>query len=194
MKRLLVSVLFCLAATFGAAQAAPVDIAMTISGSSGNWVYNFSVTNNLGGTNDIYFFGVDLPSHNVTGSPSGWNPSTWPSWNNVPLGGSSIVYNNNWIANFSSFDIAPGGTLGGLQVTDNSVNALSSVDWFAFAEGGTYNDGGNFYSPSNPGFEGSVSAVSAVPEPSTWAMMLLGFAGVGFMAYRRKSKPALLAT
>ncbi len=33
----------------------------------------------------------------------------------------------------------------------------------------------------------------AVPEPSTWAMMLLGFAGVGFMAYRRKSKPALMA-
>jgi PEP-CTERM motif len=28
--------------------------------------------------------------------------------------------------------------------------------------------------------------VSAVPEPSTWAMMLLGFAGLGFMAYRRK--------
>jgi hypothetical protein len=34
---------------------------------------------------------------------------------------------------------------------------------------------------------------SAVPEPSTWAMMLLGFAGVGFIAYRRKSKPALMA-
>jgi hypothetical protein len=36
-------------------------------------------------------------------------------------------------------------------------------------------------------------AVSAVPEPSTWAMMILGFAGIGFMAYRRKSKPALMA-
>jgi hypothetical protein len=36
-------------------------------------------------------------------------------------------------------------------------------------------------------------AVAAVPEPSTWAMMILGFGGVGFMAYRRKSKPALMA-
>jgi hypothetical protein len=27
---------------------------------------------------------------------------------------------------------------------------------------------------------------SAVPEPSTWAMMILGFAGVGFMTYRRR--------
>ncbi len=32
--------------------------------------------------------------------------------------------------------------------------------------------------------------VAAVPEPSTWAMLLLGFGGIGFMAYRRKSKPA----
>jgi hypothetical protein len=35
--------------------------------------------------------------------------------------------------------------------------------------------------------------ISAVPEPATWAMMTLGFAGVGFMAYRRKSKQALMA-
>ena len=37
------------------------------------------------------------------------------------------------------------------------------------------------------------ATVAAVSEPSTWAMMILGFAGVGFMAYRRKSKPALIA-
>jgi outer membrane lipase/esterase len=36
-------------------------------------------------------------------------------------------------------------------------------------------------------------AVATVPEPSTWAMMILGFAGIGFLAYRRKSKPALMA-
>ncbi|MDR3464470.1 MAG: PEPxxWA-CTERM sorting domain-containing protein [Xanthobacteraceae bacterium] len=35
--------------------------------------------------------------------------------------------------------------------------------------------------------------VAAVPEPSTWAMMILGFAGVGFMAYRRTSKPSARA-
>jgi hypothetical protein len=28
-------------------------------------------------------------------------------------------------------------------------------------------------------------AVQAVPEPSTWAMMVLGFAGVGLLSYRR---------
>jgi hypothetical protein len=34
---------------------------------------------------------------------------------------------------------------------------------------------------------------TAVPEPSTWAMVILGFAGIGFMTYRRKPKPALMA-
>jgi len=34
---------------------------------------------------------------------------------------------------------------------------------------------------------------AAVPEPSTWAMMLLGFAGVGYMTYRRKRQAAALA-
>jgi hypothetical protein len=32
-----------------------------------------------------------------------------------------------------------------------------------------------------------VSSISSVPEPSTWAMMILGFLGLGWMAYRRKS-------
>jgi hypothetical protein len=42
-------------------------------------------------------------------------------------------------------------------------------------------------------FTTAQALTSAVPEPSTWAMMLLGFAGIGFMAYRRKSQPALMA-
>jgi hypothetical protein len=37
------------------------------------------------------------------------------------------------------------------------------------------------------------SLTPAVPEPSTWAMMILGFFGVGFMAYRRTSKPTMYA-
>jgi hypothetical protein len=36
----------------------------------------------------------------------------------------------------------------------------------------------------------TILAVAAVPEPSTWAMMILGFACVGFMAYRRKGQEA----
>lgn len=31
-----------------------------------------------------------------------------------------------------------------------------------------------------------LAGAPAAPEPSTWAMMILGFAGIGFMAYRRR--------
>jgi hypothetical protein len=34
---------------------------------------------------------------------------------------------------------------------------------------------------------------SAIPEPSTWAMMLIGFAGLGFSTYRQTRKTALAA-
>ena len=37
------------------------------------------------------------------------------------------------------------------------------------------------------------AAVPAVPEPSTWAMMILGFLGLGFLAYRRKNGPLRFA-
>jgi len=33
--------------------------------------------------------------------------------------------------------------------------------------------------------------ISAVPEPSTWAMMVMGFAGIGFMTFRRKQRLAV---
>jgi hypothetical protein len=33
----------------------------------------------------------------------------------------------------------------------------------------------------------SFPTITAVPEPSTWAMMILGFLGIGTMAYRRRN-------
>jgi hypothetical protein len=39
----------------------------------------------------------------------------------------------------------------------------------------------------------SLDVEAAVPEPSTWAMLILGFVGVGFMAYRRRNGAPLAA-
>jgi hypothetical protein len=36
-------------------------------------------------------------------------------------------------------------------------------------------------------------AVAPVPEPSTWAMMILGFLGLGFLAYRRSGSTLRIA-
>ncbi len=46
-------------------------------------------------------------------------------------------------------------------------------------------------SPTQGPFNAAFSlSGSVVPEPSTWAMMLLGFAGLGFAGYRRARKAA----
>jgi uncharacterized membrane protein len=47
--------------------------------------------------------------------------------------------------------------------------------------------GGNLYAALWTG-DLSGPLASAVPEPSTWAMMLLGFAGLGFVGYRTSRK------
>jgi hypothetical protein len=33
--------------------------------------------------------------------------------------------------------------------------------------------------------------IASVPEPSTWAMMILGFLGVGALAYRQRKAAAV---
>ena len=58
--------------------AAPI-VTASLSGSSGDWTLNFSVNNTLGGSNDIYFFGVNIvnefPNSTITGEPTGWTPN-----------------------------------------------------------------------------------------------------------------------
>jgi PEP-CTERM motif len=53
------------------------------------------------------------------------------------------------------------------------------------------NDGGGsfFYTGSQ-----EIASIAPVPEPASWAMMFLGFAGLGFVGYRKaKGKAALAA-
>jgi hypothetical protein len=59
--------------------------------------------------------------------------------------------------------------------TGASILYLGFADAFGFSGApGTYNDN-----------TGSLAVTASVPEPSTWAMMLLGFAGLSFAGYRR---------
>jgi len=58
-----------------------------------------------------------------------------------------------------------------------------------------YNGSGNSYtgyltSPYMIDGDGTATFTAAVPEVSTWAMMILGFMGLGFLGYRRKAKPS----
>jgi hypothetical protein len=84
---------------------------------------------------------------------------------------------------YGGFDILPPAS------GDRGNNGSVFVNFYGV---GGYITSIAFNNAANPAFEVDNFAISAaVPEPATWAMMFLGFAGVGFMAYRRKAKPAL---
>ena len=93
-----------------------------------------------------------------------------------PLGDSSVFYNEIYTTSSN----APGPT------------SLTSPFTYSYVGGGTnlssFTIGGDSLTLSSL----TVTLVDAVPEPSTWAMMIMGFGGVSFMAYRRKQNgPAL---
>jgi hypothetical protein len=85
-----------------------------------------------------------------------------------------------------------------IAVTESQNGLASGTPYLALYNG--WNNNGSFeikmaggsdfsngkYTLDTP----SLHPIAAVPEPTTWAMMILGFAGVGFMAYRSKGKPA----
>jgi len=72
----------------------------------------------------------------------------------------------------------------------NSITGTAALSYFSFSSGSEIStvtfslpDGPNYNAIDNFTF-----LASNVPETSTWAMIILGFAGVGFMAYRRSRK------
>jgi|APIni6443716594_1056825.scaffolds.fasta_scaffold479891_1 PEP-CTERM motif len=64
-------------------------------------------------------------------------------------------------------------------------NGQNKVTFFNQSSNGIYRVNTQF--PGSSEFVNASSAmVAGVPEPSTWAMMILGFLALGFLAYRKK--------
>jgi hypothetical protein len=133
--------------------------------------------------------GIDVVISNSAGS------TTLTALNGVTVqGGDLTATSSGLFYNFSSSDNASfffiSNFSGSLLCFNNSAfrcngGSLSAADVSIASTTSFILESGNV--------EIGVAAVAAVPEPSTWAMMILGFAGIGFMAYRRKSKSALMA-
>jgi hypothetical protein len=65
-------------------------------------------------------------------------------------------------------------------------NGDNGVRW-AFTASGAFLDSHWNGTSGAPPPEAEIFSVAAVPEAPTYAMMILGFAGIGLLAYRRKS-------
>jgi hypothetical protein len=176
-KNLVILILMVFFGLLSSANADPINVSYTVSGSTGNWTLDFSVTDNLIGTDQgFYFFGVSLSSDNNTGSPTDygpWTPQESAPWSNTELGGSSVLYNDTWVDDGNS--APPGTTTSGFEVTISDAVAPTAVGWYVFTTGGIP----YCYTPLdctlNPGFEGailydtvsgtSVSTTTYYPQP-----------------------------
>src|SRR5579862_6582111 len=93
-------------------------VTYTVSGSSGAWTLDFSVTNNTG--QDLYFFAVQLPTANITASPAGWF-AAGPATSFVGLG----TYQDSWEA--LTVAILPGATLNGFEALDTATASPATI-------------------------------------------------------------------
>jgi hypothetical protein len=99
----------------------------------------------------------------------------------------------------SALDLASGGSgLGPSSATPSDGAASSSSGSAAGSSSGSdagssSDDGGSVFTttpPGNTGVNGTEPAI-AVPEASTWVLMLLGFGGLGYAGWRGSRKAAL---
>ncbi|MEH2515719.1 hypothetical protein V1279_001292 [Bradyrhizobium sp. AZCC 1610] len=135
-----------------------------VGNSSGKALWNFEFSVNPGSLVGTH----SLLTITGPGGSLAFNPQLIPD--NTPIGGP--LYQNSENLAFAF--------LGGPLNFNPNASGIYTFDLKLFS--------------ANDQLLGDVSIqVNAVPEPSTWAMLILGFAGIGFMAYRRKSRPAALA-
>ncbi|MBN8990758.1 MAG: PEP-CTERM sorting domain-containing protein [Rhizobiales bacterium] len=85
----------------------------------------------------------------------------------------------------------------GFTILDGNVSfldTLSQLPFYAGPENAPHFLTGTYAFSNLFGDEiGSLTISAAVPEPSTWAMMILGFLGIGVMTFRRRKRPPAVA-
>lgn len=140
-----------------------------VSGAVGTW--NGSLTYATGNGSPTNLF-IGTPFDAVAGA------------NTVSTGGINVVAGQNYVAYLTVFGNAgpsgttsfqlgtPGANLGHF-VWNNSSNPHGNSSW------------NYFFNAGNARFE---AVFGAVPEPTTWAMMILGFGVIGGAMRRRKAQ------
>jgi PEP-CTERM motif len=156
-------------------------------GDTGNYaVYNNS---NLGGYSPeyIYAFSVTNPLASSVGdrtSETGWTAGKSPLIGRPKTGFYYATFPE--ILKFSDGKLK-------LSINPETIGPGEYADDFFFGTDRLASTATLFLVDANGNFSTAQIVTSGVPEPSTWAMMILGFAGIGFMTYRRKNKMALNA-
>lgn len=180
------------------------------SNSPTNWTtdsgWNSSLYNQVVGATYVYPHSGSYAVRFFGSSPYG-SPATLSQMFTDVIGGSYTVafftYNNNYAGVTGSrpqnyLTAAAGGQ--SISVPDNVRGGFVSAGCYdcwvqeTFSFIGTGSDTLSIAANTDKGYwylddvsvTGGAISVAAVPEPSTWAMMLVGFGGIGFSMRRRR--------
>lgn len=182
------------------ALAATVAIAAPVAAEAAVFTVDAFANSSSGGVGKSTISLSAGQAFSVTVNPNDlWNAGALPRWSNA-----NGITGPDLIATGSDESGQPAGTVigsnifglwsqGGLVAPYGTlVGRIGGGNFFAIgtnfsgvaASSGTLN---LFYFDSNKGdnSEFITANVSAVPEPTTWAMMLIGFAGLAFASSRR---------
>jgi PEP-CTERM motif len=164
--------------------------------------FNFVSTGFPNGGNGLAGFGFGLTSTftpisfiqgSTVFSTNGWTPSSGTTTSPQSISGASLHFDGaGTFSNGYAMDWNPGASTPDGQTLDFHISATGLT-----LAGLAANSTGSFFVADVLGTNSAgvrntgiidFALSSAVPEPSTWAMMILGFLGVGFVAYRRKNQ------
>ncbi|KIU49631.1 hypothetical protein QU42_06160 [Bradyrhizobium sp. UASWS1016] len=202
------------AVTFGAAASANAAVVVTNGnlstgqGAGGTsdpyWTITAAVGTAPSGDPTIHTYNSAIFPFNAYAAPIGTSQWITPTAN----AGQSFDPSTNGFYTYTISFIATKLSIAGQFMSDNTVSDITLNPVGQHLSGG-----GGFTSPTAFAFNnltlgglytlsftvenyaqssGNPTALdvfaSAVPEPSTWAMMILGFLGLGFLGYRKSSK------
>jgi uncharacterized protein (TIGR03118 family) len=129
----------------------------------------------------------DLLKNLVTGGPlaSPWGMAIAPAGFG-PFGGDLLVGNFAFgDSEINAFDATTGTPEGKITVNPGSGNMPGGLWTLTFGGGGTDGSPNTLYLTDGINHEtDGLFAAMTVPEPSTWALMLVGFGGLAYAGYR----------
>jgi hypothetical protein len=117
-------------------------------------------------------------SQTIASGPGVYDVSFWFNQHNGPTNDFSVTFSGQTLLSLTNYEPSPANTWVEYSYTVTSSLASQQLT-FAFRQ--------------DPGYQGldDISVIkTGVPETSTWAMMLIGFAGLGFAGARRAKRSA----
>ena len=135
--------------------------------------------NGLSGTDtDNFIFRIGPPNGNAIGQGSGSIITSFSVAGPTSLVFNSVTFNNGvntFVVPITAIGSGSAASLSNIPIFSGNFNTLS-VNWTA---------------TGNASYGGNLTFVpGGIPEPMTWAMMILGFAAVGFAMRRRNEEVA----